>query len=140
MLADWRKTVAEQGGDRENLDRVLGDLQSLSGDIDSCAVLSGDGELLASRHEEGVDRERTKAMLAALVNLAGRTARDNGKENAEQLRVKTGLGHVLAVRLENGALAATTGPEARVGLVLYDMRNARGEVEKALQGMRGEGE
>jgi predicted regulator of Ras-like GTPase activity (Roadblock/LC7/MglB family) len=128
--------VAEQGGDgnTRNLEDVLGDLRSLSGDIDSCAVLSGDGELLASRHEEGVDRERTKAMLAALVNLAGRTARENGKENAEQLRVRTDLGHVLAVRLEEGALAATTGPEARVGLVLYDMRNARGEVEKALQG------
>ena len=124
--------MAEQG-DRGSLDQVLGNLRSLSGDIDSCAVLSGDGELLASRHEEGVDRERTKAMLAALVNLAGRTARENGKENTEQLRVKTDLGHVLAVRLENGALAATTGPDARVGLVLYDMRNARGEVEKALQ-------
>ena len=125
--------MAEQGGDGGSLDQVLGNLRSLSGDIDSCAVLSGGGELLASRHEEGVDRERTKAMLAALVNLAGRTARENGKENTEQLRVKTDLGHVLAVRLENGALAATTGPEARVGLVLYDMRNARGEVEKALQ-------
>ena len=38
------------------------------------------------------------------------------------------------VRLEGGgALAATTGAEARVGLVLYDMRNSRGEVEKVLQ-------
>lgn len=129
--------MAEQSDNRENLDQVLGNLRSLSGDIDSCAVLSKDGELLASRHEEGVDRERTKAMLAALVNIAGRTARENGKENAEQVRVKTDLGHVLAVRMENGALAATTGPDARVGLVLYDMRNARGEVEKAL---KGEGE
>ena len=127
--------MAEQNErSKENLDQVLGDLRSLSEDIDSCAVLSKEGELLASRHEEGVDRERTKAMLAALVNLAGRTARENGKQHAEQLRVKTDLGHVLAVRLENGALAATTGPDARVGLVLYDMRNARGEVEKALQG------
>ncbi len=126
--------MEQNEGSKENLEQVLGNLRSLSGDIDSCAVLSDDGELLASRHEEGVDRERTKAMLAALVNLAGRTARENGKQHAEQLRVKTDLGHVLAVRLENGALAATTGPDARVGLVLYDMRNARGEVEKALQG------
>ncbi len=126
--------MAEQGGERESLDQVLGNLRSLSGDIDSCAVLSKDGELLASRHEEGVDLERTKAMLAALVNIAGRTARENGKQNAEQVRVKTDLGHVLAVKLEHGALAATTGPDARVGLVLYDMRNARGEIEKALQG------
>lgn len=121
-------------GNTESLEQVLGSLRSLSGDIDSCAVLSGSGELLASRHDAGVDRERATAMLAALVNLARRTARENGKENAEQVRVKTDLGHVLIVRLENGALAATTGPDARVGLVLYDMRNARGEVEKALQG------
>ncbi|MGB3634150.1 MAG: roadblock/LC7 domain-containing protein, partial [Rubrobacteraceae bacterium] len=134
LLADGRKNVSEQVGERESLDQVLGNLRSLSGDIDSCAVLSKDGELLASRHEEGVDRERTKAMLAALVNIAGRTARENDKENAEQVRVKTDLGHVLVVKLENGALATTTGPDARVGLVLYDMRNARGEIEKALQG------
>jgi uncharacterized protein len=37
------------------------------------------------------------------------------------------------VRLENGGvLAATTEADARVGLALYDMRNARGEVEKVL--------
>ena len=128
--------MAEQNGGEgtENLEQVLGSLRSLSGDIDSCAVLSRDGRLLASRHEEGVDRERATAMLAALVNLAGRAARENGKENTEQVRIKTDLGHVLIVRLENGALAATTGPEARVGLVLYDMRNARGTVEEAVRG------
>lgn len=127
--------MAEQGGDgnSKSLEDVLGDLKALSGDIDSCAVLSGDGELRASRHGEGVERERATAMLAALVNLAGRTARQNGKENTEQLRVRTDLGHVLVVRLENGVLAATTGLDARVGLALYDMRNARGEIERALQ-------
>jgi predicted regulator of Ras-like GTPase activity (Roadblock/LC7/MglB family) len=42
-------------------------------------------------------------------------------------------GHLLLVRLDGGgALAATTARDARVGLVLYDMRNARGEVEKAM--------
>jgi len=51
------------------------------------------------------------------------------------VRIKTEGGHVLLVRLEaGGALAATTGPDARVGLVLYDMRNARGEVERVLEG------
>jgi predicted regulator of Ras-like GTPase activity (Roadblock/LC7/MglB family) len=81
-----------------------------------------------------VDRERVAAMLAALVNLSERAARENGKEYASQVRVDTEGGHLLMVRLEGGgALAATTGAEARVGLVLYDMRNSRGEVEKVLQ-------
>ena len=124
-----------EAGSTETLDRVLADLRALSGDIESCGVLSKDGELLSSSHGEGVDRERATAMLAALANLSERVARENGKEHASQVRIKAEGGHVLLVRLEGGGvLAATTGPDARVGLVLYDMRNARGEVEKALEG------
>jgi predicted regulator of Ras-like GTPase activity (Roadblock/LC7/MglB family) len=127
--------MAERGASAENLDRVLADLRALSGDIDSCGVLSKEGELLSSSHGEGVDRERVTAMLAALANLAERTARENGKDHASQVRIKAEGGHVLLVRLEGGgALAATTSLEARVGLVLYDMRNARGEVERVLEG------
>jgi uncharacterized protein len=129
--------MAERGEATENLDRVLADLRALSGDIESCGVLSKDGELLSSSHAEGVDRERATAMVAALANLAEKVARDNGKDHAAQARIKTEGGHVLLIRLEGGgALAATTGPDARVGLVLYDMRNARDEVEKALEGER----
>jgi predicted regulator of Ras-like GTPase activity (Roadblock/LC7/MglB family) len=129
--------MTERGGagSAEELNRVLADLQALSGDMESCGVLSKDGKLLSSSHGEGVDRERVAAMVAALANLAERVARENGKNHASQIRVKAEGGHVLLVRLEGGGtLVATTGPDARVGLVLYDMRNARGEVEKALEG------
>jgi predicted regulator of Ras-like GTPase activity (Roadblock/LC7/MglB family) len=131
--------MTERGGDGSSgdLDRVVADLRALSGDIESCGVLSKDGELLTSSHGEGVERERVKAMLSALANLADRVARQEGKDHASQVRVKTEGGHVLLVGLDGGgALVATTGPDARVGLVLYDMRNARGEVEKALEGGR----
>jgi predicted regulator of Ras-like GTPase activity (Roadblock/LC7/MglB family) len=115
------------------LDRVLADLRALSEDIESCAVLSGARDLLSSSHASGVDRERVGALLAALVNLSDKAARESGKNHASQLRIDAEGGHLLLVRLDGGGvLAATTGPEARVGLVLYDMRNARGEVEKVL--------
>jgi predicted regulator of Ras-like GTPase activity (Roadblock/LC7/MglB family) len=127
--------MAERGESAGSLDRVLADLRALSGDIESLGVLSNDGELLSSSHGEGVDRERVTAMLAALANLAERVARENGKDHASQVRIKTEGGHVLLVRLEGGGtLAATTGPDARVGLALYDMRNARGEVERVIGG------
>ena len=119
-------------GTVRELDRVIADLRALSEDIASCAVLSEDGDLISSSHGPGADRERVGAILAALVNLAERVARESGKGHISQLRIDTGAGHLLLVRLDGGALVATTGPEARVGLVLYDMRNSRGEVEKAL--------
>ncbi len=129
--------MAEQGSTTGGLKGKLEDLKALSGDIRSCAVLSADGELKGSRLADGVERERATAMLAALVNLSERSARENGEEYASQVRIKTEGGYVLLVRLEDGGtLAATTEPDARVGLVLYDMRNARGEVQEA---MRGEG-
>ena len=120
-------------GTAEGLDRVLADLRALSEDIESCAVLSEDRDLISSSHEPGVDRERVGAMLAAVVYLSERVARESGKGYISQLRIDTGGGHLLVVRLDGGgALAATMGQDARVGLVLYGMRNARGEVEKAL--------
>jgi len=127
--------MAEGDRSKGSLDRVLGDLRALSGDIASCGVISKRGELLSSSHEEGVDRERVEAMLAALANLAGKVARENGKQEASQVRIKAEGGYAILVRLEGGgSLAATTGPDARVGLVLYDMRNARDEVERVMEG------
>ena len=126
--------MAEQGSTTGGLEGKLEDLKALSGDIRSCAVLTGDGELKGSRHGGGVERERAAAMLAALTNLSERVARENGKERASQTRIKTEDGYVLLVRLDDGGtLAATTDPDARVGLVLYDMRNARDEVQRALR-------
>lgn len=125
-------TEREKAGSGGDLDRALADLKALSGDMASCAVLSADGVLLSSSHEEGVDRERAAAMLAAAANLAERAARREGKEHAAQVRVDAEEGHLLLVRLEGGGtLAATTAEDARVGLVLYDMRNARAEIGAA---------
>jgi uncharacterized protein len=127
--------MVERGESAGSLESVLADLRALSGDIESCGVLSKDGEPLFTSHGEGVDRERVTAMLAALTNLAERVAKKNGREHASQVTINTEGGHVLMVRLEGGGtLAATTRPEARVGLVLYDMRNVRTEIERVLEG------
>ena len=115
------------------LEEVLENLRALSGEVTTAAVLSGSRELRASTLPPGVDRERYGAMLAALAGLAGRTARENGGGGFAQARIKDEEGHVLLVGLEGGAtLAATTGPEARVVLILYDMRNVREELERVL--------
>lgn len=124
----------------DEMQRVLEDLRALSGEVTSGAVLSEGGELRASTIPPGVDRERYAAMLAALAGLARRTARENGGTGFVQVRIREEGGYVLLVGLEGGGtLAATTGPDARVGLVLYDMRNVRRELERTLgSGERGQ--
>ncbi len=121
------------------VEQVLEDLRALSGEVTTAAVLSRDGELQASTLPPGVDRERYAAMLAALAGIARRVARENGGTGFAQVRIKEEEGHVLLVGLEGGdTLAATTGPDARVGLVLYDMRNVRRELERMLGSEEGE--
>ena len=126
--------VTERGAaSAGELEGLLEGLRSLSGEISTAAVLSGNGDLRASTIRSGVDGERYGAMLAALAGLARRTAREGGESGFAQARIGVEEGYVLLVGLTGGGtLAATTGPEARVGLVLYDMRNARGELEKVL--------
>ncbi|HZY57436.1 MAG TPA: roadblock/LC7 domain-containing protein [Rubrobacteraceae bacterium] len=120
------------------VEQVLEDLRALSGEVTTAAVLSRDGELRASTLPPGVDQERYAAMLAALVGVARRVARENGGSGFTQARIKEEGGHVLLVGLEGGeTLAATTGPDARVGLVLYDMRNVRKELERVLGSEEG---
>ena len=125
-----------------DLEGVLEDLRSLSGEVTSAAIVLGSGELGTSTLASGVDEQRYGAMLAALAGLARRTARENGGGGFSHARIKAADdgGYVLLVGLEDGAtLAATTGPDARVGLVLYDMRNARKEAERALGSENGDG-
>ena len=131
--------MAEGAAPAGELERVLEGLRSLSGEVTSAAVVLASGELGASTLAPGIDRDRHGAMLAALAGLAGRTARENGANGFSHVRIKAqDEGYVLLVGLEGGAtLAATTGPDARVGLVLYDMRTARGEVERALGSRTG---
>jgi predicted regulator of Ras-like GTPase activity (Roadblock/LC7/MglB family) len=132
-------TESSGNGTVGDLDRALADLRALSEDIDSCAVLSGDRDLLSSSHASAVARERAGALLAALVDLSDRAAREGGKDSASQVRIDTDEGHLLLVRLDGGGvLAATTGPDARVGLVLYDMRNTREELDRVLAEGGGE--
>jgi predicted regulator of Ras-like GTPase activity (Roadblock/LC7/MglB family) len=118
-----------------DLGRVLGDLRSLSGEIDAGYLVSGEGRLLASDagSDSGVDRDHVAAMISALSGLSARRARERGHDGYSQVRVRSEEGYVLLTSLSGGStLAATTGPEARVGLVLYDMRNARPEAERAI--------
>src|SRR5919112_1928522 len=87
-------------GAAQDLDSVLADLRALSEDIESCAVLSGDRDLLSSSHGPGVDKDRVGAMLSALVDRSERVARESGKGHLSQLRIESGEGRLLVGRVD----------------------------------------
>lgn len=123
------------------LGRILRDLRSLSGEVDAGYVVSDEGRILASTMEggPGADRGGVGTMISALSGLSAGRARGRGQDGYSQVRVRAPEGYVLLTSLSDGStLAATTGPEARVGLVLYDMRNARPEAERALSEANGD--
>ena len=123
------------------MERVLEDMRSLSGEVGVAAVLDGTGRIRASTLAAGAGRERFGAMVEALSGLAARTARENGGGGFSRARIGTEEGYVLLVGLDGGAtLAATTGPDARIGLVLYDMRNVREALGRLLSSQNGDGE
>ena len=120
------------------VEQVLEDLRTLSEEVTTTAVLSGDGELGASTLPPGVDRDRHATMLVALAGLAARVARENGGSRFSRVRIKEEGGYVLLLGLEGGGtLAVTTTPNARVGLIFYDMRNAQRELERMLGSEEG---
>ncbi len=122
----------------DQVQQVLENLRALSGELDSAVVVSEGGELIGSTLAPGVDRERYAAMVRSLAGIARRVARENGGTEFAQARIREEGGYVLLVGLGGGGtLAATTGPDARVGLVLYDMRNAAKELERTLGSEEG---
>jgi predicted regulator of Ras-like GTPase activity (Roadblock/LC7/MglB family) len=120
------------------VEQVLEDLRALSEEVATAAVLSEDSQLRASTLLPGVDRDRHATMLVALAGLAGRVARENGGSRFSRVRIKEEGGHVLLLSLEGGGtLAVTTTPNARIGLIFYDMRNAQRELERMLGSEEG---
>lgn len=128
---------AEGGGGQmtaeEHMGRILNELQVLSSDIEASAVVSRDGSILGSTLPLGVDADRLSSMFGALLSLADRTARENGKENPYEVKIKDEDGYVLMIRVnDDTTLAAMTKPEAKVGLVFYDLRNTSKELARVL--------
>src|SRR5919206_4648608 len=84
------------------VEQVLEDLRTLSEEVTTAAVLSGDGKLRASTLLPGVDRDRHATMLVALAGLAARVARENGGGGVMRGRGKEEGGDVPPLRPGGG--------------------------------------
>ena len=103
----------------------LRQLQSRTPDIEASAVVSVDGLSIASALPQGVEEDRVSAMSAAMLSLGERIASELGRGALEQVYIKGEHGYVILTSVgDEAVLTALAREQAKLGLILLDMRRA----------------
>ena len=110
---------------QEIIENAISDLHRSSRDIAGCALVSVDGQTVASSLQQGVDPDRVAAMSAAVLRLGEEAARGLGCGALDQVMLKGESGYVLLMGGGKGAvLSVITNSSAKLGLVLQGARRA----------------
>lgn len=120
---------------RENeLQEALKRLLEKGQDIDAAAVVSMDGFVMASVLPAGYEEDRLGAMSAALLSLGERTSLELGRGELAQVFVEGAQGYVFLLAAgEDAVLNAIVRRGGKLGLVLYDIRNAARDIARIIE-------
>jgi predicted regulator of Ras-like GTPase activity (Roadblock/LC7/MglB family) len=109
----------------ERLHAALDDLIAGSPDIEAAAVISLDGFTMASALPARMQEDRVGAMSAAILALGERASRELGKGKLTQVFIEGEGGYVMLMAAGSTAvLTCLASEEAKLGLVIYDMRRS----------------
>ncbi len=116
---------ARQASREERLAAALNELMQESQEIQAAALVSLDGFTMASALPEGMQEDRVGAMSAAILGLGERAAAELGRGSLSQVFIEGEGGYVLLIAAgERAVLTCLADSDAKLGLVLYDMRAA----------------
>jgi predicted regulator of Ras-like GTPase activity (Roadblock/LC7/MglB family) len=111
----------------------LRDLQASSNDIEASAIVSVDGLIIASALPEEVEEDRVSAMSAAMLSLGERIATELGRGSLNQVNIKGEHGYVVLMSVgEEAVLTVLAREQAKLGLILLDMRRATETLEELI--------
>ena len=103
----------------------LRELQASSPDIEASVIVSVDGLSMASALPQGIEEDRVSAMSAAMLSLGERIASELKRGSLEQVYIKGEKGYAILLSIGHEAvLTALTRSDAKLGLILLDMRRA----------------
>lgn len=106
----------------EELDEALSNLQSSSGDIEACAVVSEDGLIMASSIPNKLEEGDISAISAAMHSTGIKVATELKRGDLEQVLVKGENGYVIIMNASpNAVLLTMARKEAKLGLVFFDL-------------------
>lgn len=117
----------------EKLNETLGHLQSSSGDIEACAVVSEDGLIIASSLPQSVEETHIAAMSAAMLSMGTRTAMELKRGELKRLFVEGENGYIILMHAgPHAVLMAITRKESKLGLIFLDLSRAAEKVREIL--------
>ena len=117
----------------------LRELQASSPDIEASAIVSVDGLTIASALPQGVEEDRVSAMSAAMLSLGEQINKEMGRGALEQLYTKGSDGYVVLLAVGSEAvLTALVKPEAKLGLLIHELRKTADDLERILGEIRAE--
>lgn len=109
----------------------LRDLRGTLPDVQASAVVSSDGLIVASDLPSGVEDDNVSAMSAAMLSLGDRIAEELGRGSLDQVYIHGKEGYVVLMSAgEEAVLTVLARKEAKLGLILYDVRKAAADVQR----------
>ena len=134
MSDPYAAALSGAAGRSLQLDQILGALLRQAPDVEAAAVVSFDGLPMASALPAGMDEDRVAAMSAALLSLGERAAQGLGRGDLSQVYVEGDNGTVFLVSADDEAVLVAVGRVgAKVGLMLFEVKQAAGAVGTALR-------
>jgi len=116
----------------ELLEKMLTDLKRTRA-VQSSAIVSREGLLMASDISGGVRAETFAAMSAAMLGAAESTTSELERGAPEQIIVKLKEAELIIMGAGPEALlTVVTNPGARLGLLLIEMKKAAGKIRELL--------
>ena len=119
----------DQKSRSEKLVQRLRDFRGSIPDVEASAVVSADGLTVASDLPAGVEEDRVAAMSAAMLSLGDRIATELRRGALDQVYIHGENGYVVLMSAgEEAVLTVLARKEAKLGLILYDMRRAAADI------------
>jgi len=123
----------EKSGTDLIVDRLV-ELQAVTPDVEASAVVSIDGLTIAAALPANVEEDRVAAMSAAMLSLGERIAGELERGGLDEVYIHGASGYVLIMSVGNDAvLTALAREEAKLGLVLLEMRRAVDDLRDLIQ-------
>jgi predicted regulator of Ras-like GTPase activity (Roadblock/LC7/MglB family) len=117
------QAAGRQATREEQLAAALDELMAEDSDIQAAALVSLDGFTMASALPAGMQADRVGAMSAAILGLGERAAAELGRGHLSQVFIEGENGYVLLIAAgDRAVLTAMAEPNAKLGLVIYDMK------------------